>query len=1571
MPPVVLDVQLKINQGQIAALKNALTGAISSGLKSGTFDAGKLIKPGTLAKNISTAVQAGFTAAMKKGVVNAADLAPLRDSIEKAVVAGINAGIKAAGTIKVAVVSSSGSGGGRGGAVPGGLTAAQQTRLQRQQVIEAERQARLNAATQARIDRENQQFAARQARQNQANADRLNSINAQAAARAAAVQQNAQARIAAQQAQREARQLARQQQGPSLSTQSWRVSQAIQFGGGIVSSLGAPGVGSAIGNVGNFVEAFGPQMGIAASVIGGFAVTAAQAFAEIARAGLQSTAELESAYSRISALTGLRGPDVGRIGQTVESISAGPTVSTTQELANAVYNIASTGFTGARTGQILQASNLASLAGLGDISDTAGLIGKVLTTYGESNISAARATDILTAAVRDGAAEGKDFTAQVGKLLPFANELGIGFDEVAASLAAVSIITRDSAVASTQLQNAYSKLLSPTNEGLTVLDQIYGEGRGAQGVQAQIQSEGFLKTLRDIYASASGNKQVLGDLFGDIRGLSAVLTLANDDFSKFEGTLGRVRDSFGATRDAAGEFTDDTNVRLIGLGNEWDRFTRAVAAPLESPFKQLISDATVYFQLIATNGGRGGGAGLLPGGRGTSIFDVVGSFIGTYDRNAAVMTPEQVAGFGGSMGIESNRAAFEKYNLNVDEMIRQAREIESRQRLQTSQAAQVDYAEQRRQDAQRQFDLQQQAGGGGGAVYSAVNIAAIERYAGEGASVQQAIIEKRAQANRDFATSLGQSLDAAVENTFTLDQQFEKLDKAEAELGKTPKTVTFGGLSARDSKRIKTLETSLEIGRISNRIRERTITTAQANLGAAKKELAVQNGVRRVENAIDRDLIGDIRFQKLQEEYDQLRGRMSGAGTRTVVNPKYQAQLDERNAALQEFNMGGYNLIQDKFIQVLGAAAQDGKTFNNILDSGGDILQAFAESAGLFKTSGFTMQLAQAGLEAKYLRDEVTGQFLQGDALEEGFANYSAAIQKFRDEFADARKFMEGTEPIKVQTLIDFQILDETTTNLATNTKEQKRIMDDAQKEFEKYGDVRILERAELKVSEARFDFKDASTAEGFRRRLLEKYGLDQEYSIKSMVRIESLFSQENRSKLEAEAKQMEETLKGIVKDLQEQFKNLGNWTFEGLTENSAFKDAMPNLQTLFGPGLEGAWRPPTPGESAPGESGAGRPTMKVMVPANLTVNLKTDAAEKKIDEDTAKFAQAFSQKYQYPMNPLFSVDGKKIDTTKAVSAINSNIETVTGTFASKTVVIPMQVEVQYTVTSTFTGDPGPFAGLGGLNATPVTGIGPVNPRNPVPATPPSQGQVKNRRVWVNGRWEQYASGTANMRDGWALVGENGPEIIYNSAPNTGVLNAGETRQALTAMRRMGVPAALDQFERHMPPAPFDISTLPAAPNFGLGHEDYMNMSSYNSMIESMVPMSEAARSYYMANMTGSTPGVKTSLQNLKGTPAPRNYWKEAQYAELAKRFNLSMPMDIYGWSGYNPGARFYERFDSRVGGGGRVSNTNTTLNVDARGSAQPVRVQEAVERAVAKAMRQYSSYEGNVKRGMRARGIR
>ena len=67
------------------------------------------------------------------------------------------------------------------------------------------------------------------------------------------------------------------------------------------------------------------------------------------------------------------------------------------------------------------------------------VLGLVINAYGKENITAARAADILVAAVKDGTAEADEFAGVLGRVVPTAATLGVAFDQVTAALAGMTL----------------------------------------------------------------------------------------------------------------------------------------------------------------------------------------------------------------------------------------------------------------------------------------------------------------------------------------------------------------------------------------------------------------------------------------------------------------------------------------------------------------------------------------------------------------------------------------------------------------------------------------------------------------------------------------------------------------------------------------------------------------------------------------------------------------------------------------------------------------------------------------------------------------------------------------------------------------------------------------------------------------------------------------------------------------------------------------------------------------------------------------------------------------------------
>lgn len=304
------------------------------------------------------------------------------------------------------------------------------------------------------------------------------------------------------------------------------------------------------------------------------------------------SADFDNAFTQMQTLAGVSGDAVAGMKDQVLQL-AGETGKAPQELADAMYFLASSGLEGAEAMDALTVSAKASAAGLGPTEVIADAVSSAMLGYAESGLKASEATDVLIATARAGKAEPAELAAQMGRLIPTAAELGITFADVGAGVAALSTKGNDAASATTQLTNVMSKLMKPSQQANEALE---GVGLSTDRIRELIEEKGLLGTLEVL-------KERLGDsgfvkFFEDQQAVQGALALTGGDMEKTRDIFEQVNDSVGATDEAFGTWADsmgaknarafaDFQVALIRLGD--------IIAPIAADLLSFAADIAEKF----------------------------------------------------------------------------------------------------------------------------------------------------------------------------------------------------------------------------------------------------------------------------------------------------------------------------------------------------------------------------------------------------------------------------------------------------------------------------------------------------------------------------------------------------------------------------------------------------------------------------------------------------------------------------------------------------------------------------------------------------------------------------------------------------------------------------------------------------------------------------------------------------------------------------------------------------------------------------------------------------------------
>ena len=290
----------------------------------------------------------------------------------------------------------------------------------------------------------------------------------------------------------------------------------------------------------------------------------------IGAASFKAQKDFESSMSKIEGLVGIAADEVQRLSEEVlklsPSVGRGP-----EELADALFFIESAGIRGADAMNVLEMAAKASVSGLGETKTIADLVTSAMNAYGKENLNASMATDILTAAVREGKAEATEMAGAIGVVLPIASEMGVTFDQVGAAFAGMTRTGTPARVAATQLKAILSKLMNPTEDAKRALE---GMGLSASGLRKQIKEEGLITTLETLRKTTNQyGEDAMGKVFPNIRALMGVLDLMGANMEENIAIADRMSDSTGSLNHAFEAATKTTQFK-------WDKAIAQVKTTL-------------------------------------------------------------------------------------------------------------------------------------------------------------------------------------------------------------------------------------------------------------------------------------------------------------------------------------------------------------------------------------------------------------------------------------------------------------------------------------------------------------------------------------------------------------------------------------------------------------------------------------------------------------------------------------------------------------------------------------------------------------------------------------------------------------------------------------------------------------------------------------------------------------------------------------------------------------------------------------------------------------------------------
>lgn len=274
-----------------------------------------------------------------------------------------------------------------------------------------------------------------------------------------------------------------------------------------------------------------------------------------------------------------------------------------KDVNKAMFNAVSAGISGGEAIKFLNDSSKLAIAGVTDLkSSTMGLT-TVLNAYGLEASEASKITDVLFTTQKFGVTTVAELSKSLGVVVPFAASSGISIEELGAAIATTTRSGLDAAKSVTALRAAISQMQKPASASRDLFVK-YGIPIGA----AQMKAVGFSETLRRLNEVYKQSPRDIELMFGNVRGLTAIFSLAGENAGTYNEVLAENQDETlraANTQKALEENMDSSQFALDKFSSSWSNlkiamgdsdFVKEQALEFSGLFDVLSSDDATFMQ---------------------------------------------------------------------------------------------------------------------------------------------------------------------------------------------------------------------------------------------------------------------------------------------------------------------------------------------------------------------------------------------------------------------------------------------------------------------------------------------------------------------------------------------------------------------------------------------------------------------------------------------------------------------------------------------------------------------------------------------------------------------------------------------------------------------------------------------------------------------------------------------------------------------------------------------------------------------------------------------------------------
>lgn len=270
--------------------------------------------------------------------------------------------------------------------------------------------------------------------------------------------------------------------------------------------------------------------------------------------------------------------------------------------AKAFYSIISAGASSAaQATEILDASNRLAIGGVTQLETAADGLTSVLNAYGNRVSGATEVSDALFVAMRAGKTTIGELSSGLGQVAPLAATLNVSFDELVASVSALTKGGIATNQAITGVRAVLAAIAKPSAEATKLAKQL-----GLEFNAAGLEAKGFQGFMDELIQKTGGSTEKLALLFGGVEALVPVMALSGQAGKDFTAIMEQMATKAGATEDAFNKMANSPGFQAAriwaSLSTEVIKLTSTLADYLVPAMKLVADNMGNIFKLAGVVG---------------------------------------------------------------------------------------------------------------------------------------------------------------------------------------------------------------------------------------------------------------------------------------------------------------------------------------------------------------------------------------------------------------------------------------------------------------------------------------------------------------------------------------------------------------------------------------------------------------------------------------------------------------------------------------------------------------------------------------------------------------------------------------------------------------------------------------------------------------------------------------------------------------------------------------------------------------------------------------------------------